>query len=405
MRIAVLIDRYWPILGGAQNNVHELCRRLSAQGMSDTVLTRRIYADLPTRGEFQSVAIRRVGYSRSRVLSKVLCFLRLNWWLIRHRGDYDLVLSVPCSEVTDLLPAFFASRLTKKPYVVRMTGFPTFEDPPPRAMRSLADRARDFLVPNSIWITAFRNADLVVAQSTVLQGMASKHGLDTCEIIPNGVDTARFHPAHEEERRRLREELGLPRDKVLLINVGRYDSEKNQITFLKAFRTLESRLRPGKAHALVLGATQRNQMTSNEAELKHFVTENGLADSVTFVDDATDVEKYLKASDVFVQPTTLEGMSNALLEAMATGLAIVCSDIPQNTCVVPERCGLFFSPLDEQTLTDNLLELVDSPQARKELGNVGAAFAAERYSNDKLAAQYAKLLKRIAPDRRLPVEH
>ena len=75
INIIVIIDRYLPIFGGAQNNVHELCRRLSDDGFKITILTRRIYSEMNKNERLDNVDIKRVGYFPIRVISKVLCFL------------------------------------------------------------------------------------------------------------------------------------------------------------------------------------------------------------------------------------------------------------------------------------------------------------------------------------------
>lgn len=395
MRIIILIDRYFPILGGAQNNVHEMAQRLSSMGFSVTVLTRKIYASTMDVEVVNCITIRRFGYFPFRIVSKVLFFFRSILYLIHYRRDYDVVLSVPCVEFTDLLPAYLASIITKIPYIIRMTGFPTFFDRELFKCKSWGITVRNILIPVLIRRSIFDRASAVIAQSKVLLGIINENTAARCVIIRNGVDTDCFRFASGEEKLEIRKQLGLPEDNIIVINTGRYDFEKNQITLINAAERIEHDLRSGKIYVLILGATHRNQVTSNEEEIKKYVQKRGLSYFIQFVDDAVNVEEYLRASDIFVHPTTNEGMSNALIEAMACGLPTVCSDIPQETCMFPNGEGRFFSPFDIVALTGHLTTLIDSEELRKSEGLSLAQFARKHYSNDCLVTQYADLFHKV----------
>lgn len=395
IKIVVLIDRYLPILGGAQNNVHELCRRLSSKGMKINVLTRRVYRGMGTREVLDNVLITRLGYFPVRIISKIFCFFRIVWHLVRHRDQYDAILCVPSVELTGLLPAYVVSWIVNKPYIIRMTGLPAFDAPPQKDISSVLSNVMQILIPNSFWLQSFYRASAIIAQSQVLQGMVEKYKMSHCEVIPNGIDTKRFNIQRKVKREEFRQRFGLPQKKIVLINTGRYDKEKNQITLLKAAEHIEKKLRSGKIHVLIVGATQRNQITSNETQLKDYVANKKLGWFIQFIDNTDSVEDYLVASDIFVHPTENEGMSNALLEAMACGLPIVCSNIPQETCIFPNGKGYFFPPKDYNLLSEHLINLIDSRELRESYGSQLANFAQDKYSNDHLAEKYAQLFRRV----------
>jgi len=396
LRIVILIDRYWPLLGGAPNNIHELGQRLSSMGFRVTVLTRRLFLKVAKHEVIDDIGIRRFGYFPVRIVSKLLCFISVTWYLLRHRREYDLVLCVPCDEFTDLLPAYFASLITKKPYVMRMTGFPNFDIMPSSPTKSPTEAVRKLCLSLFPWNSAVKQAAAVVAQSEVLREAAIRHQVARCEVIPNGIRTERFKVSNNEERLSLRQHLGLPTDKVIVINTGRYDIQKNQITLIKAGERIEQNLGPGKMYILILGATEGGHVDSNETDLKRYVATRNLSMLTRFVDDALNVEDYLRASDIFVLPTYYpEGMSNSLLEAMSCGLPAVCSDIPQVKCTFPDESGLFFPAMDIETLAGHLMKLIDSRELRESYGDSLAAFARKQYSNTRLAQQYADLFYQI----------
>jgi glycosyltransferase involved in cell wall biosynthesis len=191
--------------------------------------------------------------------------------------------------------------------------------------------------------------------------------------------------------------LDLPADKVVAIATGRYTHAKNQITLIKAAEKVERELATGRLFLLLLGATERKQVTANEDELHAYVRGRNLGGFVRLLSDVRDVEHHLRASDVYAMPSYYdEGMSNALVEAMATGLPILSSNIAQNVAVLPSRGALFFDPLDVDALAAHLVRLIGSPEERARMGAANAAFAKANYDNRHLSERYVELLSGIA---------
>ena len=394
-RIVFLIDRYLPILGGAQNNIHELGRYLGRIGFQVSVLTRRVTRELPTKEVIDGITVHRFAYFPNRIVSKTLCLVEIIRWLIRHRNTFDMVLCVPCSYQTDLLPVFFASQLKKIPFVVRTTTSGNFDFMLTWSGNSISQFVRKFLNPTFIFKWILRHADAIVTQTHVQREKCEHYGYYSCRVIPNGVNTERFAIAKSEEKDNLRRKLKVPEGKTIVINVGRYVEGKNQIALIKAAQRVEESLLPGQLHVLILGATEEQQVTSNEKELKNYVNNNYIAELVTFLDDVLNVEDYLRLSDIFVFSSLDEGMSNAMLEAMSTGLAMICSDIPQVTHVLPQDVGLRFAPTDVEALCRHLVTLLNNPKLGKRHGELLAGHVQAHYSSLSSAERYATLFQEI----------
>ena len=383
MRIAVLIDRYLPILGGAQKNVHDVCRRLVKAGFRVTVLTRRVVPELPERDRIDGVAVRRFGYAPQRVASKALCSAQITAHLLRRRRDYDAALCVACMHVTDVLPGYLAWRFARLPYVIRTTGIDNLDVLLSWRAGRPGQLAWRLLIPPPLWRRAFARAGLVVIQSGVIRDHVERYALPRSTVIRNGVDTNRFREASAEERASLRRWLGLPAERVIVVTTGRYVEGKNQIALLRAVDALARTPLRKRLLLLVVGATERRQVSSNERQLKSFSAERELSDVVRFVDDAPNVEDYLRASDVFAFPSRYpEGISNSLLEAMACGLPLVCSDLPQNSGVLPEEGSYLFDPDDEAALARQLRRLVESPALREAHRDALASHARQRFPSE-----------------------
>ena len=150
-QIVVLIETYLPVLGGAQNNVHELCRRLSERGFDCEVLTRRCATSHRRLEVVDGVTIRRSGRFPIRSLAKLFWAVSVTGYLLRRRRRYDLVISVPIFYWPDLLPAYINRLLTAKPYLVRTTMAGNFGAMLSWSVDSPADLVKKLLFPPPLW--------------------------------------------------------------------------------------------------------------------------------------------------------------------------------------------------------------------------------------------------------------
>jgi glycosyltransferase involved in cell wall biosynthesis len=388
-RIVVLIDRYLPILGGAQKNIHQIGKKLVQRGVKVDVLTRMVLPELAEEEEIDGICVHRFGKNHHRILSKGLAILQTTLHLVRTRHQYDGMVCVLAAYYTELLPAYLSSLVTRKPYLVRTTMTKNFDHMLSYASESLTDPMKKIAVPPFFWRRALNRSEGVVVQSKPLMEKAFDYRIPKVIHIPSGVDTRRFRKVSEEEKRVLRRKIGLPEDRLIVTNTARYIPEKNQITLIKAVECIHKEMRPGTTALLLLGATEQ-QDASYEQELRQYVQNEGLADIVLFVNDSERVADYLKASDIFVLPTMFdEGMSNSALEAMASGLPILASSIPQVKHMFPDDWSLFFEPQDFNELALKLLYLVDSKEQRVEAGDRLEAYARENYEVDRVVVRYA----------------
>lgn len=143
------------------------------------------------------------------------------------------------------------------------------------------------------------------------------------EIIPNGVDTELFHPCEEKKREAVRDELGLDQDAVVVVTVGRQVPKKGAHILLHAWKDVK-RSYP-KATLLIVGRIAPREYGTEIQSLIKAIGSNAGVHIVGPVERG-EVAKILGASDVFAFPTLChEGMPQALLEALSTGLPCVAS--------------------------------------------------------------------------------
>src|SRR5207244_1869714 len=204
-------------------------------------------------------------------------------------------------------------------------------------------------------------------------------------FIPNGVDTDRFCPGRDSTVRR---EWGIADDEFVIGAVGRLDPIKNHEGLLTALRSLSRR---GRKVRLVIVGDGPNR-SKIESLLRAQITPQPL-----LLDTRTDVERLYGSFDLFVLNSFGEGMSNTLLEAMATGLPVVCTSVGGNVELVADRQrGVLVRPGDDVALADAIAEYIDSPEECTAHGNNARSFVAQHFSLKQMIDRYVALYESAA---------
>ena len=207
------------------------------------------------------------------------------------------------------------------------------------------------------------------------------------EVIMHGIDTETFRPA--EDRASLRERLGLP-DRPLIGCYGRVRAQKGTGDFVEAMRTaLDGR----EGTALVMGrATAEHR--AYEAELR-----DGAGPRVRFLPEVpvTAMPDWYAALDLFVAPQRWEGFGLTPLEAMASGVPVVATDVgafPE--LIVEGETGFVVPARDVEAMAERVALLLGNPERRRAMGEAARAHVAARFriedEAEALAAIYRRLL-------------
>jgi phosphatidyl-myo-inositol alpha-mannosyltransferase len=212
------------------------------------------------------------------------------------------------------------------------------------------------------------------------------------KIIPNGVNLGRFRRAVPVARW----QDGCPN----VLFVGRLEDRKGLPYLLKAYRLL--RKEGAECRLLVVGSGPQ------EREARRYVMTRRLS-NVEFLGRVSDAEKaqLFKTADVFVSPATgRESFGIVLLEAMASGAPIVCSDIHGYKGVVQRgRQAILVPPRDARSLAAGITELLDDASLRKRMGAAGLeraeAFGWENVTG-RVEAYYNFVIRRLALQNQLP---
>jgi glycosyltransferase involved in cell wall biosynthesis len=200
-------------------------------------------------------------------------------------------------------------------------------------------------------------------------------------VLPNGVDTNKFSPS-KQTASRIRQQLGIPQEALVVGYVGRLIALKDVHTLLLALEKIVSDI--PELHGVVVGSGPELD------RLQAYVSGSSrLSGRVCFTGAREDVADMLKALDVFVLPSLMEGMSNTLLEAMSTGLPAVATDVGGNPEILADSsCGYLFRPGDISGLTNKLSGLLRNRGMRERFGCEARARAHEVFSLEAMLERY-----------------
>ena len=215
---------------------------------------------------------------------------------------------------------------------------------------------------------------------------------DKAVTIPNGIDLTRFTPGKPLAKQTLLASLSVPGNPVVFGSVGRLDAVKDQVTMLRAFHkfvrqiTMVSRT-PGPAAILVIaGDGEMRDALAQELALLEL-------DAIAFLlGQRDDIPQLLAGFDVFVLSSRSEGYSLALVEAAATGLPIVATDVGGNAEIVQdEATGLLVPAGAPDAMATAMLRLFENEGARLEMGAAGRRWAQENGSIEYMSERYMAL--------------
>jgi glycosyltransferase involved in cell wall biosynthesis len=177
------------------------------------------------------------------------------------------------------------------------------------------------------WLARRRDINIAVSHA-VERNVVERLGIPDYLVrtIHNCVDLDEFHPIAAVERHAIRESLGLPAYAKMVVMVARLVPQKNQKLVLHSVAEIAAS--EPRVHFVFVGdGPDRQYLEELEMELM-------VGGNVTFLGSRTDVPQLLAAADIAILPSIREGFSNAILEAMASGLPVVASNVGGNREVI-----------------------------------------------------------------------
>lgn len=203
-------------------------------------------------------------------------------------------------------------------------------------------------------------------------------------ILPNGIDLEDYQGV---DRSHFRAEIGADSSTIIFTFVANLHPGKGHTYLLEAYEKICTQIPSSR---LVLVGTG-SLMGALKGQIAGFKS----AQRIEFLGRRADIKGILAASDVFVFPSLHEGMSNALLEAMASRLPIIACDIPENRAILPITAALYVKPRSVEDLSGAMLKIAKDPSLRRALAEGGHREAAERFDIHKTAAMFSQAIERL----------
>ena len=361
-RVLVVTDEME--VGGSQRQIVHLLRGLHARGRHAELLYFRERSHLVDALEADGVPVHRID---KRGAIDPAFVLRLQRFLRAGRFDVVHAFSITAELwVRLVLPFVPGLRLVSS---VRGLGL---------AGPDWHWRAKRWIVQGSSAVISNTRAGAeLVAQRCAVP----VHGID---IVPNGLELPPLPAAADREA--ARRELGLPHDDTLLLFVGRLVPEKNLPLLIDAVSRMSPSLRPR-----VWLAGEGPERGRVEAE----IARHGLGEVVGLLGERSDIRRLMHAADLLVLPSREEGLSNVLLEAMASGLPVIATAVGGSPELIDDRVtGRLLPSEDAAALAATIAALADDAEERRRLATAARAQAEARFTLGAMVEHTARIYDR-----------
>jgi glycosyltransferase involved in cell wall biosynthesis len=326
------------------------------------------------------IRLRRLGPSGRTFLRMKLLVLSVAWWLRRNHDDIAVVNAImyPDFVVSSALAGLAERSVMCWAGLGDATDTVGTSGPLRAPLRAVRRRA----------LSRAAQVALTPALKEELQGLGL--GRDV-SIIPTPVDVDAFRPPTAEERDAARRALGVLDDELVIAYTGHLRALKRVERLVDAFGRLVASGRPAR---LLLVGSPRDDLSDQPVALQEELARLSERERVLITGAVDDVRPYLHAADTFVLPSDREGLSNSVLEALASGLPVVAPASAAGDQVLDDSCGIIPASNDAAELFAALTQLADDADYRARLA-IGARRAAERFALARVVNEYEGLYSRL----------
>ena len=207
--------------------------------------------------------------------------------------------------------------------------------------------------------------------------------------IPNGVNLESFRQTYQLDS--IRKELQISPDNLVILTVGGLRPVKDHQTLIRAFFRIQRDL--PMARLLIVGTDHGKGF---QEKLETLCQQLGDQNSILFTGIRHDIPQLMQLSNVYVNSSLFEGMSNTILEAMAAGCPVIGTQVGGNPELIEDKVtGYLFAPKDETQLSEQLKELLLNPALAKKMAANGQRRVEQHHSMSGMIKRYESLYREI----------
>jgi glycosyltransferase involved in cell wall biosynthesis len=227
-----------------------------------------------------------------------------------------------------------------------------------------------------------RKIDYPVCCSKSLAQWLSKKQKRSIDAIQDGIDMGYYSPVDSSQKLLIRKKLNLPSEHLIFTTVGRISKLKDPFTLINAFRSIP--------------LTNKSLLFAGDGKMMNRCKNLAVSsDRILFLGETDNVAEYLQASDCFLSASLSEGLPNAVMEAMSTGLPCVLSDIPAHRELLGESSNkaCLFNPGNADDLVQKINQVMQHDH--KEQTRENRAICLRKFNDKTMSAKYQNLYLRI----------
>jgi len=380
MRVLMLSTNFHPVIGGAESYCRDLAVGLAGRGHDVTVFTAG-GGRAPARAVDRGVTVLREQPGRGDVsawehgvfglLPALARAVRLETVDVVHANSQDTAVLGSVVSLQHGMPLVVTSHEVGR------------EDGP-------LGRGRGRLVFGQLPVDAY------IAVSDYYRRVGAGLGARRMHRIDLGVDLTRFCPGDTAAARR---RLGIHGDEFVVGCIARFKQRKGLLELTEAVAKIRSVLPRVR---LILAGTTSSASREYAARVQARITALGLAGRVRIVQDFghDQIAELLHVCDVYVQPSHVEGLGLAVVEAMACGVPVIVSDTDGlREVVAPDVTGLMVPAGDAAGIAEAVLRLAGQPALRARLVRAGLAEVVNRFSLGRMVARTDDLYRGLIAQR------
>ncbi|GLO67575.1 glycosyltransferase [Oceanobacillus kimchii] len=378
--IVIVCYKYPPEYSGYGLQLKSILDKMNLGRLNITILT--VHSSSKSE-QTNNIRIISLGNDNNQISTYAFSF-RAFIWLVKNRNKYSLIHCIKAGP--EAIASNIISKIFSKKIIVKV------------AQDEMSDRE----IGSSKGLIRFNrklrhkilsNVDYFVAISEEINKSLKQRISRSSHVlrIPNGVDIEKYKPIGEKQKKELKLQLNIEiNESPIILFAGAINKRKGVHDLLKAIDLLDEDI---NCTFIFCGPILE------KIDFMDYVEQYNENIKLIYAGKVSNLNQFMKISDIFILPSYSEGLPNVLLEAAASGLALLSTDIGGNRDIVKDSVnGFLVSTNDSKSLKEKVEILIKRENIRKEMGNNSRKIAVNKFNLDKIAKTYSDLYYQLTKD-------